>query len=194
MITDFEFEYRLFPPSAAERITGVSAALQRDWRRRRILPESQGHARFELSELAEMHFLWLMTQRGIGPLDQTAGISVAAVAPAVGARIAIHVLRSPEAWSGDLTNAPGRNWGEKAKLLTQQIYRSGQQRFFAWLADGTHEMNDNIRNVFDNRTSLDPGVAGPVIVLDLDSIAAQLTVRAGTPFIHVTKLEASGPE
>lgn len=56
-----------FTPAEAERITGVNTALQRDWRRRDIMPSSDGHARFDVFQLASMAVLKTLADRGIGP-------------------------------------------------------------------------------------------------------------------------------
>jgi hypothetical protein len=47
---------REFSPREAEEVTGVSVTLQRDWRRRNLLPEqkSKGWARFSVSDIIEM--------------------------------------------------------------------------------------------------------------------------------------------
>ena len=61
------FEAVTFTPAEAEQITGVTGAVQRDWRRHGYLPSTKGHARFELHDLAELWLLKMFTDRGIGP-------------------------------------------------------------------------------------------------------------------------------
>lgn len=84
-----------FTPAEAERITGVSTALQRDWRRRNLLPSMSGHARFDVFELARMAVLKHLADRGIGPslAGDEADWCAAAVAHAA--------LGWHEAWDGE---------------------------------------------------------------------------------------------
>lgn len=57
-----------FTPAEAEMVTGVNVALQRDWRRRKLLPETGGaHARYTASELAEMLLMQDFASEGLGP-------------------------------------------------------------------------------------------------------------------------------
>lgn len=57
-----------YTPAEAELVTGVNAALQRDWRRRGLLPETgSGHARYTAAELAEMVLMQDFAVEGLGP-------------------------------------------------------------------------------------------------------------------------------
>ncbi len=57
-----------YTPAEAEMVTGVNVALQRDWRRRGLLPETKGaHARYTASELAEMILMQDFSEAGLGP-------------------------------------------------------------------------------------------------------------------------------
>jgi len=57
-----------YTPAEAELVTGVNVALQRDWRRRGLLPETGGgHARYTASELAEMLLMQDFAREGLGP-------------------------------------------------------------------------------------------------------------------------------
>lgn len=189
MITAFEHELRLFTPAAAERITGVSVALQRDWRRRGILPQHEGHARFKLFDLAELLFLRMMTDRGIGPLAQTGAVPVKGMAKSVAVRIVMHALRWPDAWEGPVERTPGRTWGEQAATLIGEMMSFDPARFFVWFADGSMVLCDDPREAFDRHLSSDPAVAGAVIVLDLNAIGSHLIEQVGEPLVTVTRLE-----
>lgn len=57
----------LFSPSEAEAITGLTTTMQRDWRRRGLLPTNDRHAKFDVFALAEMATLKMLSDRGIGP-------------------------------------------------------------------------------------------------------------------------------
>lgn len=55
------------PPAEAERITGVSTTLQRNWRRHGYLPGQDGHARFDVFALAKLNVLGMLAAAGVGP-------------------------------------------------------------------------------------------------------------------------------
>jgi DNA-binding transcriptional MerR regulator len=57
---------REFSPGEAAKITGVSTALQRDWRRREIIPEreSAGWTKFTLEDVIEMTVLKVFSDAG----------------------------------------------------------------------------------------------------------------------------------
>jgi len=67
-------------PSEASKMTGVSAALQRDWRRRGILPQSEGDGwnSFQLSTVIEMTVMRAFTLSGLSieAAHSLAGLSV----------------------------------------------------------------------------------------------------------------------
>lgn len=57
-----------YTPAEAEMVTGVNVALQRDWRRRGLLPETGGgHARYRAAELAQMMIMQEGANQGLGP-------------------------------------------------------------------------------------------------------------------------------
>lgn len=57
-----------YTPAEAETVTGVNVALQRDWRRRGLLPPTEGsHARYTASQLAEMVLMQDFAERKLGP-------------------------------------------------------------------------------------------------------------------------------
>lgn len=84
-----------FTPGEAERITGLSTTMQRDWRRREFLPIAEGQARFDVFGLAKMWTLKLLSDRGIGP--QTAKD----VAPWCATGIVWNALRWSDSYEGD---------------------------------------------------------------------------------------------
>jgi hypothetical protein len=90
-----QYTLTTFTPGEAERITGLSTTMQRDWRRRDILPTTHGHARFDVFELAEMWVLKLLTDRGIGPQ------AAMDVAPQCAAGIVLNALQWVDAYEGD---------------------------------------------------------------------------------------------
>ncbi len=65
--------FTTFTPGEAEKITDVSPATQRDWRRHGFLPKIDGHARFDGFNLAEIMALKMLSERGV-PLKQAAEV------------------------------------------------------------------------------------------------------------------------
>jgi len=90
-----QYTFTTFTPAEAERITGVSTALQRDWRRRGYLPTLEKHARFDMFDLAGLMARGLLASRGIGPqLTEE-------VIPWCVSGIAWHALKWVDAYEGD---------------------------------------------------------------------------------------------
>lgn len=81
-------------------------------------------------------------------------------------------------------------WGAKAEWLAKQIFRlRGLPRvipanYFIWWADGSHVWHGSLDEAFSS-TSDELKYGGPVIVLDLNALATQLSARAGRTLVHV---------
>lgn len=93
---------REFSPSEVAAITGVSVSLQRDWRRREILPErkSDGWSRFSLEDVALIYALGFFTAAGFYVKDAKPWASMA-VLPVLSI-----FARTPEAYA--MSGAPER--------------------------------------------------------------------------------------
>ncbi|MCD4514153.1 hypothetical protein LQT97_23245 [Brucella pseudogrignonensis] len=63
----FDFELMKFNSTQVAEATGVSAELQRNWRRYGFLKQEAGHARYDIFEIAEMWVLGAVGRFGIGP-------------------------------------------------------------------------------------------------------------------------------
>jgi len=100
-----------YTPAEAEIVTGVNVALQRDWRRRGLLPETgKGHARYSAAELAQMMIMQEGATQGLGPkllkdMHGTAAMplatwvqSLAWVKDAVLIKVAIPVYQLPASY------------------------------------------------------------------------------------------------
>lgn len=61
------FELATFSPADAERVTGLTTGMQRDWRQRGYIPKTDKRARFDAFALAEIWVMKLFAERGIGP-------------------------------------------------------------------------------------------------------------------------------
>lgn len=69
MLKDITFEPTQFTPADVARITGLTTAMQRDWRQRGFLAKSDKHARFEAPEVARIMVMQALAQRTIGPRE-----------------------------------------------------------------------------------------------------------------------------
>ena len=192
MITDFDHEPRLFTPADAERITGVSVTLQRDWRRRGILPGQDGHARFDAFALAEMLFLRVMADRGIGPLTKIAGLPLKDFADGIGARIVAHALRWQDAWAWPANGPASSN--RLAVAAAGEVVGIAQARFLVWLPDGSMPMTSALGRFLDGFASSDDALFGAVIVLDLEALGSGMLKRADGPLFTITRLQVSDTE
>lgn len=84
----------LFRAGEAEAITGLSAAMQRDYRHRGFLPKFEGHARFNIFDLAEMFMLKRLSDAGFWP------DVFAPVAKIAAAGLAFYALKIADAYEG----------------------------------------------------------------------------------------------
>ena len=73
-----------FSPKEAAAVSGVSTALQRDWRRRGVLPQriDKKWSTFELSDIIEMTVMRRFSQSGLS-LESSAQIAGLAVLPVI---------------------------------------------------------------------------------------------------------------
>ncbi len=92
---DAIFTLAQFTPAEAERVTGATTTMQRDWRRRGFLPSGDGHARFDLFSLGRLFVMKALADRGIGP--SLTGLEAEWCALAV----ARDALRWRDGWDGD---------------------------------------------------------------------------------------------
>lgn len=100
------FDLAEFTPSEVEAITGLSTGAQRDWRHRGLIESVEGHARFDILDLAGIYAQKALADRGIGPQRS------ADVKSILSEVIAWHALIYEKAYDGnwcdalELTSAP----------------------------------------------------------------------------------------
>ena len=118
-----------FTPAQAAKITGVNVALQRDWRRRGILPPSEGRTKFTAFAVAEMLALSALAAQTIGPQQ------FKPIASSLGAGIVASALRDRGAYSGEDIDAVvnSEDEGILARLLiTNPVDR--ERELWEWRA------------------------------------------------------------
>jgi hypothetical protein len=82
------------------------------------------------------------------------------------------------------------DWLRRAIFQARGV-KSVPAAYFLWWADDTYLFTDSIDAAFKSGVSDDPRYASAVLVLDLAALAAQIELRAGTPFVRVSIAESS---
>jgi hypothetical protein len=187
-----QFDYKLtkFTPGEAEQITGLTTMMQRDWRRRRLLPSRDGHARFDVFEISKMMFLKAMADRGIGPqrASQLAELAVGGIA--FGALL-------PEAAydEGDPVPSDEEQRTRAASVIRQTtphkvLKRVMPARYLIIWADGTERWNENVQSAIESLNDRQKWekMSGPIVVIDQWMLGLLLLRNAGRPLVHVERL------
>lgn len=82
-------------------------------------------------------------------------------------------------------------WEDQADFLRHNIFHSKgiagvPQRFFVWLADGSHTWCSSLDTLFgQSGQEFDPRFQGSVLVLDLESLGHLIGTNAGRAFVSV---------
>jgi len=186
---DFDYKLARFKAGEAERITGLSTVMQRDWRRRKLLARPDGHARFDVFGLSEMMFLKTMADRGIGPKRASELAEFAAGGIAFGALL-------PEAAYDEADPVPSDAMQrERAASVIRKttkkkvLKRLLPARYLIIWADGTEHWNENVQSAIeslDNRQMWEK-MSGPIIVIDQWMLGLLLIKNAGRPLVHVER-------
>lgn len=61
------FKLTEYTPAEVEAMSGLSVAMQRDWRHRGFGPQFEKHARFDIVQVAELLFMKVCSDQGKGP-------------------------------------------------------------------------------------------------------------------------------
>lgn len=179
-----KYTEREFTPAEAAEITGVSTALQRDWRRRGILPkrEVEGWSKYSVTGLVQLHVLGFFSDAGVS-VKQTRDITSAAVLP---------VLDILQQWDG----ASEFKGAKISKKLRETIRSAG----FVRGASGrylvvAHRPQITSRDfpltwcrpdhLGDIGPWLEEHLAEGFTCLDLTSIASRIVEHAGLPLFYV---------
>jgi hypothetical protein len=173
---NFFISYTLFTAGEAERITGVSAATQRDWRRRGYLTvhnrrtDAHGKAawnRYDVHGLAELLTMRILQERGMGPSD-TRGIA-AGVADA----IMHHALCCMSAIDDQTKSLERLARERKAPLGTLFVRPTASYRFWVeWANSTTGGPALDLDGHFLDPSN--PKLQGAIIVLDLKALGLLL--------------------
>ena len=152
-----------FTPAEAEKITGVSVALQRKWRREgHGLPSAKGWTRWDREGLARLLVLGHLAEL-VGPAR-----AVSMIGPDQGGSAAALVALQA-------TKQPGASEGV-------QVADQNLPRFAVSIGGGPITLPRNLLEALE-------GASAPAIVLDLEALGKQLAQRAGRPLIICTEAE-----
>ena len=174
--------YATFKPREIERLTGISTSLQRDWRRRGLLPKKgDGWSNFDTEDLVNLTVAKLAIDRGMA-----ASTALYIAQSAHLALLGFVLQRSTEF----APNVPLKN----RKTLADKITKRSSSRIFkrflvvANEPEGAAERlvrTDDISKAFDLWRDRELEV-GAAIVIDLVAVAEMIVKRADRPLCSVT--------
>lgn len=200
-----------FTPAQAARISGVNATLQRDWRRRKILPPlTQATASYTAFEVAQLMALNALAEQGLSPL------SYKTVAGKLGACIVARALLEKRAYMGALERytpfddeglerilsseqhfplemrgsamedalASWQLWNLSKSITKQAGYSVTGLEAFIQFADGSFEFYGSAITAFETIDDTDPRLQGAIIVVDLRSLGVEFLRRTGA-FVYI---------
>lgn len=204
-------EVERFTPAQAARISGVNATLQRDWRRRKILPPLESaQASYSAFEVAKLMALGRLAHQGLSPLN------FKGASEKLGAAIVYHALLDRAAFTGAFDDylpndiegllederigeahrlkgtRQGLEWSIEATrfhhlaavLTKQQGHNVVGVGAFVQFAEGSFDFYSSPIEPFEIIEDTDPRRQGAIIVVDLAGMGAEFRRLAG-PFAHV---------
>lgn len=193
------FDLRTFTPAEAAKISGVNVALQRDWRRRDILPKVEGHARFNPFDIGEMMALNSLGAQGVQLLQYRPILKM------LGAGVMMAALELRGAYSGDFdrivniedpeilgrlkhTHAVDKQfivdrWRStyaRHRILGKEGHDAHSTRtmFIHW-ADNSFAFSWGPISAYETIEPSDPRRAGAIVMVDLEGLGHALIKRSG---------------
>ena len=180
---------REFSPAEVATITGVSTTLQRDWRRRGVLPErrSEGWSRFDVSDVIEIAVLKFFADAGFG-VKSVLDVSSLATLPVMDL---LGKAPGARAYEGEASD-----W-LRAEIEERGTVRGAHGRYLAIAhAPGPKpdEMPPTVRveTLADLAEYLDGDDYEGATILDFEKLAARIVERAGLP-LFVIEVENDTP-
>lgn len=188
------YELINFTPGKVAEATGLSVVMQNDWRKRGLLPATEGHARFDIFDVADIRVRKLLAERGLGPKESSSFGSSAKAA------VVKRVLKFNEAWENyeiidsSLISAAYRDVIDKVShekggdQLWFNAAFGGDGDFFVVAPDGSSTVVGKIGEFFDSQNERDR--EGVFHVLDLFPVARGLISKLG-PVIRLNREAAA---
>lgn len=171
-----------FTPREVERMTGLSTAMQRDWRKRGFLSSLQGkHARFTADEVAALFIMKLLADGGLGP-----AVSHRLAQPAARALL----MYGTDTFAALEVEGPAEAVDEYSKAYASDTAEweiaSGMkvedlQRYLVFVGPDKLFTTNDLNSFAAERRP------GPMLILDLDDLGKKLAARAPRPLrkLHV---------
>lgn len=207
------FDLSTFSAAQAAKITGVSLALQRDWRRRDILPPlATAQAAFNPFDLGRLMALGTLSNQGLSPLLYKG------IAGKIGAAIVFQAVLSRQAYTGafedyypsDIARLQEHQAMTKrlrfepsVESLEEEIdgwrryslakYVTGSNGYdvskcgaFVIFADGSFDFYQGPIEPFEVIERNDPRMLGAIVVIDLSALGEEMLRRSG-PLVHINE-------
>ncbi len=170
---------REFTPAEAAKISGVSTALQRDWRRRGILPEnSEGKwTRWDLSEVIRLCVMKLFSDAGID-VSKTVLVSQMAILPTLKV---IGTIDGATEFDGNELSIE-----ERASILRGMVGTSDPRHTLGRYLAACGEGETDFRRVdkFEDLKSLITRDRPILSIIDCQNLARLIVKRAAGPVIR----------
>jgi hypothetical protein len=163
------FSLHTYTPAEAERVTGVTVTMQRDWRRHGHIPasESAGHTRYDIVHLAN-----LIVMRALS--GHVALKDAKAIAYWAKNRVLKEALERPTVWQ-DYSDEMDLGW--QTRMFIQQHVKDGRVipgKMLIIFADGSESFQESVDVALGKMTLSDPKTQGALVVIDLERMGARL--------------------
>ena len=159
----------VFSPKEAAELSGVSSDVQREWRRRDLMPftaareNSREWNAFNLRQVSALTIMRVLSECGV-PLDRARKMAMAA-APNVLTFIA------------DSLDEKARQAFKKQNRISRSAKQNEPELFVAMGVDSIPQVTNSVDNLFHNM------ISPAVISLNLKAVADLLSKRAKKPFV-----------
>lgn len=172
---------REFSPAEAATITGVSTALQRDWRRRDIIkadPNPEGKwTRWTLADIIRLSVMKLFSDVGM-EVSSTSIVAGMAIMPTLSALAQIE--EAVEFSGADIGESEKMRLRSRTTMTTHPSHVPG--RFLAWFGRGEYDVCradslSSLEEVLDQRSR------SIMSIVDCRNLASLIANRAGGPVI-----------
>lgn len=161
---------RVFSPKEAAELSGVSGDVQREWRRRNLMPfrTARGDSRewntFDLRQVAALTIMRVLSECGV-PLNAASEMAIAAAA---------HVVT----FIAESLDDKVRTALEKQNRISRSANRKEPERFIAMGVESIPKVTNSLDNLFHDM------ISPAVISLDLKAVADLMIKRAVKPFVE----------
>ena len=159
-----------YTPKEAAEISGVSSDVQREWRRRNLMPfrAARGDSRewntFDLRQVSALTIMRVLSECGV-PLERARKMAMAA---------APHVVT----FIAESLDEKARKAFEKQNRISRSAKRKVPERFVAMGVDSTPQVTNSVDNLLHDM------ISPAVISLDLKAVADVMIERAVKPFVE----------